>query len=87
MNPTPARPVPWPPTPPRPIPSYYRCPPPNEDLWAYYDGTKWVGDPIHLPWYRVPVGWARGRAPCWAVLSALRLALVVAAGALLVKFG
>lgn len=52
-----------PPTPTSPVRSYYRYPAPHDDLWLYYDGETWVGEPRTLPWLRQPVAWARGRAP------------------------
>lgn len=57
-----------PPTPATPIRSYYRYPVPNDNLWLYYDGERWLGEPQTLQWFRRPLGWARGRAPVWALL-------------------
>lgn len=57
-----------PPTPNAPVPSYYRYPPPRQNLWLYYNGETWVGEPRTLPWYRKPLTWARGRAPIYQVV-------------------
>lgn len=77
--------IPWPPTPASPVRSYYRCAPPYDHFWAYYNGETWVGDPVRLPWYRVPVPWARGRAPRWAVLATFGAAGVVVVLSLIAK--
>ena len=65
-----------PPTPTSPVRSYYRYPAPHDDLWLYYDGGTWVGEPRTLPWLRRPVAWARGRAPVWSFVAAIGAIIV-----------
>lgn len=65
-----------PPTPDAPVPSYYRYSSPNEDLWLYYNGETWVGEPRALPWYLRPVPWARGRTQVYVILLFLGGCLV-----------
>jgi hypothetical protein len=67
-----------PPTPEKPIPSYYRYPDPHHDLWLYYDGETWIGEPRTLAWYRQPLPWARGRAPVWTFVVLAALAVGIA---------
>ncbi len=65
-----------PPTPAKPVRGYYRLRPAT-NLWVYYDGETWVGDPVPLPWYSTPMTGLRGRPP---VAAALIFAAVVTIG-------
>ena len=67
-----------PPSPETAVVSYYRYHN-DSDWWMFHDGTKWVGDPVRLPWYKKPVTWSVGRAPRWAhvaILSIMGLVLL-----------
>lgn len=62
-----------PPTPNKPYPGYYRFLPPDDDLWLYYDGSTWIGDPVQLPWWKMPMEWAVGRTTRGQALVTLGL--------------
>ena len=68
-----------PPTPDAPVPSYYPYSPPNDDLWLYYNGETWTGEPRALSWYLRPVSWARGRAQVYKLLIVLGVTVVAVA--------
>lgn len=61
----------------KPVAGYYRCPGPD-GFWTFYNGERWVGDPVRLPWYRHPVPFMRGRPPVWAAAGFAIVAAVVA---------
>ncbi len=65
-----------PPTPKAPVASFYQYPSPHSQLWLYYDGGTWVGEPRTLPWYRRPMPWARGRAPVGQLVFVLAVMAV-----------